>query len=77
MRRAYRHSSPVMREVTTRGLDGWKSRSKGISSWRTSMAAAGGESGGAAGRRETEREGAEGVSGYKAQDKTTRYNIFR
>jgi len=35
-----------MREVTTRGLDGWKSRSKGISSWRTSIAAAGGESGG-------------------------------
>jgi hypothetical protein len=39
VRRAYRQSSPVMMEVTTSGDDGWKSRSKGISSWRASIAA--------------------------------------
>jgi hypothetical protein len=32
-----------MREVATSGADGWKSRSKGISSWTVSIAAAGGE----------------------------------
>ena len=65
-----------MRDVTTRGADGWKSRSKGISSWRTSIAAAGGERR-RGGGEERGRERTEGVSGYKAQDKTTRYNIFR
>jgi hypothetical protein len=51
-----------MREVATRGEDGWKARSKGISSWRASMAAAaavaadrGGGGGGGGGRQRRRR----------------------
>jgi hypothetical protein len=60
-----------MREVTTRGEDGWKSRSKGISSWSASIAAAGR---GGAGRRAAPRLMEKGTAvgrrlgqlGYKA-----------
>ena len=57
VRRSYRQSSPVMREVTTRGEDGWKSRSKGSSSWSASIAAAGRDGGGRAGGGAAGREG--------------------
>jgi len=60
-----------MREVTTRGEDGWKSRSKGSSSWSASIAAAGRDGGGRAAARLAEkekqpREGVSGGLGYKA-----------
>jgi hypothetical protein len=55
-----------MREVATRGEDGWKARSKGISSWRASMAAAaavaadrGGGGGGGGGRQRRRRRDGE------------------
>jgi hypothetical protein len=53
-----------MREVTTRGEDGWKSRSKGSSSWSASIAAAGRDGGGRAARlAEREEQPREGVLG--------------
>jgi hypothetical protein len=57
-----------MREVATSGADGWKSRSKGISSWTVSIAAAGGEREREASRR---RRGAT----WKTTTKTPLINV--